>query len=121
MSNQQRRREQRPTAVDDLIWCARIAIEWSYGRDFTPEERAHVEAVVDAIVQERNEAQAALSRQEQTIRELNHDTRKAEDECDRLREALELIAGTDQMDAVLDPDRALRVARAALRPPDGEG
>jgi chromosome segregation ATPase len=47
------------------------------------------------VMQERNEAQAALSRQEQTIRELNHDTRKAEDECDRLREALLYIAGYD--------------------------
>jgi hypothetical protein len=33
---------------------------------------------------------------------------------DALREALELIAGTDPVDAALDPQRAVRVARAAL-------
>lgn len=32
----------------------------------------------------------------------------------RLREALTFIASTDPVDAALDPDRAVRVARAAL-------
>jgi hypothetical protein len=33
----------------------------------------------------------------------------------RLKEALELIAGTDPVDAALDPHRAVRVAQEALR------
>lgn len=32
-----------------------------------------------------------------------------------LRAALELIAGTDPVDAALDPQRAVRVARATLK------
>jgi hypothetical protein len=35
-----------------------------------------------------------------------------------LREALQLIADTDPLDAALDPQRAVRVARAALAQPD---
>lgn len=35
-------------------------------------------------------------------------------ERDALREACELIAVTDSVDAALDPQRAIRVARAAL-------
>lgn len=33
---------------------------------------------------------------------------------DALLEALELIAGTDAVDAMLDPQRAVRVAQAAI-------
>jgi len=35
-------------------------------------------------------------------------------ERDRYRDALAVIAGTDPIDAVLDPDRAIRVAADAL-------
>lgn len=38
----------------------------------------------------------------------------AHDAADGLLEALELIAGTDPVDAALDPGRAIRVARDAI-------
>ena len=38
-----------------------------------------------------------------------------------LYEALKDIAGTDPVDAALDPQRAVRIARAAIKAVEGEG
>ena len=44
---------------------------------------------------------------------------KVEAQRDALLEALKDIAGTDPVDAALDPQRAVRIARAAIKAAEG--
>jgi hypothetical protein len=87
----------------------RLADLWekhSHGYARTPESRTAAE--LRRLHQEHEEDQCVIA-------VWRGRTQQAEAQRDALLEALKEIANTDPVDAALDPQRAVRIARAAIR------
>ena len=72
-----------------------------------PPDPREIGEALDAAVEMIERAESDLSTAEQ-------DSRQKQARIERLERALRLIADTDPVDAALDPQRAVRVARDAL-------
>lgn len=71
-------------------------------------------ALRDAEVPMSDMLARALEQIESDLSTAEQDSRQKQARIERLEMALRLIADTDPIDAALDPQRAIRVARAAL-------
>lgn len=92
----------------ETITILRQFNEWRLGDEDLPQpDPKQITTAIYAAVEMIERAESDLATAEQ-------DSRQKQARIERLETALRLIADTDPVDAALDPQRAVRVARDAL-------